>query len=156
MSAGSGNLAGRETVDLWVDDRKFLSSDGLGSDAMTDGVRVTVRSRYLAEQSSPAIGRWVFAYDVRIANEGRESVQLISRHWVIRDAHGGVEEVRGPGVVGKQPTLAPGDVFDYTSYCPLPTPFGSMEGSYQMRTASGVVFEAEIGHFSLSQPLACN
>ena len=133
-----------------------LSGDGLGSDASTSGVRVTVRSRFLADQSSPAAGRWVFAYDVRIANQGAGSVQLISRHWVIRDAHGRVEEVRGPGVVGKQPTLAPGEAFEYTSFCPLPTPFGSMEGSYQMVAEDGRVFDAVIDRFSLSQPLALN
>lgn len=130
--------------------------DGLGSDAVTSRVRVTVRSRFLPEQSSPAIGRWVFAYDIRIANEGDATVQLISRHWLIRDAHGHVEEVRGPGVVGKQPTLAPGEAFEYTSFCPLPTPFGSMEGSYQMITEDGLVFDAAIARFSLSQPLAFN
>lgn len=130
--------------------------DGLGSDVTTSGVRVTVRSRFLPEQSSPAVGRWVFAYDVRIANEGGGTVQLVSRHWLIRDAHGRVEEVRGPGVVGKQPTLAPGQSFEYTSFCPLPTPFGSMEGSYQMVTPDGLAFDAAIARFSLSQPLALN
>jgi ApaG protein len=132
------------------------SGNELASDAVTSGVRVTVRSRFLPEQSSPAIDRWVFAYDIRIANQGDATVQLISRHWVIRDAHGHVEEVRGPGVVGKQPTLAPGDAFEYTSFCPLPTPFGSMEGSYQMITADGLVFDAAIARFSLSQPLPFN
>jgi ApaG protein len=139
-----------------VSAKDVTTMDGLGSDATTYGVRVTVTSRFLPEQSSPAGGRWVFAYDVRIANEGVEPVQLISRHWVIRDAHGHVDEVRGPGVVGKQPNLAPGEAFEYTSFCPLATPFGSMEGSYQMLTAGGKTFDAVIASFSLSQPLAFN
>ena len=83
-------------------------------------------------------------------------MQLLSRHWIITDGEGRVEEVRGPGVVGEQPILLPGESFDYTSGCPLPTPFGSMRGSYQMVTAEGETFDAEIATFELSQPYLVN
>ncbi|HSO24752.1 MAG TPA: Co2+/Mg2+ efflux protein ApaG [Chondromyces sp.] len=126
------------------------------STATTRGVKVTVRSSYVAERSQPAAGRWFFAYRIRITNRGTVPVRLLNRHWVITDAHGEVEEVRGPGVVGEQPTLAPGESFEYTSFCPLPTPFGTMEGSYEMVTADGERFWADIGRFTLSEPLAVN
>jgi ApaG protein len=126
------------------------------STATTRGVKVTVRSSYVAERSQPAAGRWFFAYRIRITNRGAVPVRLLNRHWVITDAHGEVEEVRGPGVVGEQPTLAPGESFEYTSFCPLPTPFGTMEGSYEMATADGERFWADIGRFTLSEPLAVN
>ncbi len=124
------------------------------SEALTQGVRVRVESQYVAEHSSPVQGEWFFAYRIRIANEGDTPVQLVSRHWIITDAHGQVEEVRGPGVVGEQPVLDPGDEFEYTSACPLPTPFGSMRGTYQMVTESGDSFDAEVASFSLRQPNA--
>lgn len=120
------------------------------SEATTRGVRVAVESRYSRPHSEP--GQWFFLYTVRISNEGEEAVQLISRHWVIRDANGRIEEVRGPGVVGEQPVLEHGESFEYTSGCPLPTPFGSMQGSYQMVTADGEEFEAEIAEFVLREP----
>jgi ApaG protein len=126
------------------------------STATTRGVKVTVRSSYVPERSEPAAGRWFFAYRIRITNRGAVPVRLLNRHWVITDAHGEVEEVRGPGVVGEQPTLAPGESFEYTSFCPLPTPFGTMEGSYEMVTADGERFWADIGRFTLSEPLAVN
>ena len=126
------------------------------STATTRGVKVTVRSSYVPERSQPAAGRWFFAYRIRITNRGAVPVRLLNRHWVITDAHGEVEEVRGPGVVGEQPTLAPGESFEYTSFCPLPTPFGTMEGSYEMVTDDGERFWADIGRFTLSEPLAVN
>ena len=126
------------------------------SDACTRGVRVKVASQYVPERSNPAQSEYFFAYRIRIANEGAQTVQLLSRHWIITDAHGQVEEVRGPGVVGEQPVLEPGALFEYTSACPLETPFGSMRGSYQMVTDAGDAFDAEIGAFSLSQPYAIN
>src|SRR5512138_1141138 len=122
------------------------------SEAVTRGVRVQVESRYLAERSVPRDGYYFFAYRIRISNEGEEQVQLLSRHWTITDAHGRTEEVQGPGVVGERPVLAPGQSFEYTSFCPLPTPIGSMHGSYQMVTASGGRFEAEIAPFALAVP----
>ena len=126
------------------------------SQARTRGILVEVDSTYVPERSEPLRRRWFFAYHIRITNHGDEVVQLISRHWVITDAHGEVEEVVGPGVVGEQPTLAPGEAFDYTSFCPLPTPFGTMRGSYQMVTRDGEAFEVEIASFELSQPLPVN
>jgi ApaG protein len=120
------------------------------SEATTNGIRVQVESRYSPEHSRP--GQWFFLYTVTISNEASETVQLISRHWVIRDGNGRVEEVRGPGVVGDQPVLEPGDSYEYTSGCPLPTPFGSMLGSYQMVTAGGSHFDAEIAEFVVREP----
>lgn len=107
-------------------------------------------SEYSAQHSSAGV--WFFLYTVRIQNEGAERVQLISRHWIIHDASGRTQEVKGPGVVGKQPVLEPGDSFEYTSGCPLSTPFGSMAGTYQMVTADGARFDAEIAEFMLREP----
>jgi len=126
----------------------------LSSTATTRGVQVTVRSRYVPEQSQPAHDYWLFAYTVRISNLGSETVQLVSRHWIITDAHDKVEEVRGPGVVGEQPVLEPGASFEYTSACPLPTPFGTMHGTYQMVAGDGTRFDAEIAPFTLAEPHA--
>ena len=117
---------------------------------------VRVQSRYVPEHSDPARGGWLFAYTVRIANEGEDVVKLISRHWIITDANGEVEEVKGPGVVGEQPVLRPGEHFEYTSACPLRTAFGTMHGTYQMVTDDGEEFDAEIATFSLSTPHAVN
>ncbi len=126
------------------------------SEARTRGVCVAVHSRYVPERSAPGSGGWFFAYTVRITNEGDATVQLISRHWIITNANGEVEEVRGPGVVGAQPVLEPGESFEYTSACPLPTAFGTMHGTYQMVTEDGERFDAEIAAFSLSTPYAVN
>ncbi len=126
------------------------------SEAITRNVRVHVRSEYVPERSSPSQGEWFFVYTVRIANEGEETVQLVSRHWIITDANGHVEEVKGPGVVGETPILEPGDSFEYTSACPLSTPFGSMRGTYQMVSAKNDRFDAEIAAFSLSEPYSIN
>ena len=126
------------------------------SEATTRGVRVEVESRYLKEQSDPSSSRWFFAYDIRISNQGDEVVQLLNRHWIITDANGKVEEVRGPGVVGNQPVLPPGESFEYTSFCPLTTPFGTMEGSYEMVTDGGATFNAAIAQFELSEPMTVN
>ena len=112
------------------------------SEAVTRGVRVEVESRYSPERSSPREHEWFFLYTIRISNEGDETVRLVSRHWVITDATGEIEEIEGPGVVGEQPVLAPGESFEYTSGCPLPTPFGSMHGTYQMTTSGGDEFDA--------------
>ena len=126
------------------------------SDTTTRGVRVVVRSAYIPERSSPSDAQYFFAYRIRISNAGEETVQLLSRHWVITDSDGRVEHVRGPGVVGEQPVLEPGESFEYTSFCPLPTPIGSMHGTYQMVTAGGSTFDAEIAPFSLAVPSALN
>jgi len=122
------------------------------SEALTRGVRVRVDARYSPDHSHPASSRWFFLYTITISNEGDETVQLISRHWIITDATGHVEEVRGPGVVGQQPVLEPGHAFEYTSGCPLTSPYGSMKGTYQMVTATGDPFDAEIAQFSLQGP----
>jgi len=126
------------------------------SDSLTRGIRVTVSSRYVVERSRPLMNEYFFAYSIRISNEGRETVQLVSREWLISDAEGHVEEVRGPGVVGEQPVLGPGDAFEYTSACPLTTPFGSMSGTYQMVTDTGERFDAQVGAFELAEPYAIN
>ena len=117
------------------------------STAITQGIRVTVKSRFLPEQSKA--GRWAFAYTVRIENLGTVTAQLKSRHWVITDAADHVEEVRGPGVVGEQPVLAPGQSFKYSSWCPLKTPTGMMRGTYQMVGPGGKQFDIEIAPFAL-------
>ncbi len=122
------------------------------SETVTNNVRVTVQARYVPQRSRPEDELWFFAYHVTIENTGDEAVQLISRHWIITDAETRVQEVRGPGVVGEQPVLKPGEMFEYTSACPLPTPFGTMHGSYQMVTDSGEQFDANIAPFTLSLP----
>ena len=122
------------------------------SQSVTNGVRVEVTTRYAPERSQPRGNRWEFHYTVTISNERREAVQLISRHWIITDAANTVQEVRGLGVVGRQPSLEPGESFEYTSICPLGTPFGSMQGTYQMVSASGERFDAEIAPFGFSAP----
>lgn len=122
------------------------------SEAVTRGVRVHVESEYAPERSDPSRSEWFFLYTVRITNEGPETVQLLTRHWIITDGTGHMEEVRGPGVVGKQPVLQPGESFEYTSGCPLSTPFGVMEGTYQMVVEGGERFDAKIAPFTLSEP----
>lgn len=126
------------------------------SSTTTDGIRVNVTPNFWPERSSPESNQYAFMYTVEISNTGTEVAQLRNRHWVITDAHGRVEEVRGEGVVGKQPRLEPGESFEYTSWAMLKTPFGTMRGSYEMEKAGGVRFEAAIGEFVLSQPNAVN
>ncbi|MBF0263837.1 MAG: Co2+/Mg2+ efflux protein ApaG [Gammaproteobacteria bacterium] len=123
---------------------------------MTDeekyNINVTVSVRYIKEQSKPENNQYVFAYTINIINVGHEAVKLLSRHWLITDADGKVQEVRGPGVVGQHPHLQPGENFTYTSGSIIETPIGSMQGSYQMKADDGTLFDAEIEPFSLSQP----
>jgi ApaG protein len=126
------------------------------SEAVTRGIKIQVRSEFVPGRSEPGKGMWFFSYHVRIVNEGTTTTRLLSRHWVITDANGGVEEVRGPGVVGAQPVLGPGQAFEYTSFCPLKTSFGSMRGTYQMVTEEGEAFDAEIAPFSLNEPYSIN
>jgi ApaG protein len=128
------------------DERMFTS------EAVTRNIRVSVVAEYSAERSQPQQHQWFFLYTIRITNEGQETVQLLSRHWIITNAEGLVEEVRGAGVVGEQPVLAPGESFTYTSGCPLRTAFGTMEGTYQMITRDGERFDARIAAFTLSEP----
>jgi ApaG protein len=122
------------------------------SEATTRGVRVHVQSEYAPDRSRPGRKEWFFIYTVKISNEGDEPVQLVTRHWLITDDTGHTEEVRGPGVAGKQPTLKPGESFEYTSGCPLPTPSGRMEGTYQMVSGNGEMFDVTIAPFTLSGP----
>ncbi len=126
------------------------------SNSTTEGIKVTVDAVYVPEQSSPRMHRYVFAYTVKIANEGERPAQLRSRHWVITDGEGRVEEVRGPGVVGQQPMLQPGDQFEYTSGCVLTTPRGEMRGTYQMHRPDGSTFDATIAPFDLTLPYSLN
>ena len=120
--------------------------------AVTRDIQITVMPQYLADQSEPDEGRFVWAYTIEIANLGRRTVQLVARHWVITDAAGKVETVSGLGVVGEQPVLNPGETFRYTSGCPLSTSSGVMEGHYRMVDDRGGSFAAEIPAFSLDSP----
>lgn len=122
------------------------------SEAVTRQIRVSVSAEYAPARSTPAENQWFFLYTITITNEGSETVQLLTRHWIITDGAGKIEEVRGPGVVGETPTLAPTESFTYTSGCPLTTPFGMMQGSYQMVTKGGEEFDVTIAPFTLSEP----
>jgi ApaG protein len=124
------------------------------SDTTTRGIRIQVVSEFLADQSDREI--FYFAYRVRISNTGEETAQLVSREWIITDENGRVERVQGPGVVGEFPVLDPGQSFEYTSFCPLPTSMGTMHGSYTMRTQDGDHFDAAIAPFTLAVPGVVN
>jgi len=124
------------------------------SDTTTRGIRVQVESEYLADRSDR--GTYYFAYHVRISNVGEEAAQLVSRAWIITDGDGNVERVEGPGVVGEYPVLEPGGAYQYTSFCPLPTNLGTMQGSYTMRTRAGETFGADIAPFTLAVPGVIN
>lgn len=115
-----------------------------------------VQSMYVPQRSSPRDGIYFFTYHVRISNEGPETARLVSREWIITNAEGEIERVKGPGVVGEQPVLSPGSSFEYTSFCPLKTAVGSMHGSYQMVTPEGEQFDAIIAPFTLAMPHALN
>ena len=120
--------------------------------ATTGGITVRVSVSYMPEQSNPADRRWFWAYHVRIENHGDAPVQLVGRHWVIEDGDGITAEVRGEGVVGEMPVIVPGCSHDYVSGCPLDTPNGAMQGSYQMVDAAGTGFEVAIPLFDLEAP----
>jgi ApaG protein len=122
--------------------------------AVSNKIKITVRPKYLEEQSEPEEGRYFWAYTIEIANVGDRTVQLTHRHWRITDSNGRQEEVRGPGVVGEQPRLQPGEAFTYTSGCPLTTPSGIMVGTYRMVDEDGGAFEVAIPAFSLDSPHA--
>jgi ApaG protein len=126
------------------------------SDTTTRGIRIEVQSQYMPERSAPKDSQYLFEYHVRISNVGSETAQLISREWIITNADGEVERVKGPGVVGEQPILAPGASFEYRSFCPLKTSVGAMHGSYQMVSANGDRFDAMISPFTLAVPNALN
>lgn len=124
------------------------------SEALTSGIRVQVQPAYLPERSDPGAGQYLFTYHVTVRNEGAEPVMLRSRHWKIIDAHGRRDEVRGEGVVGRQPHLAPGATFQYSSFCQLQTRWGTMEGSFTFLSDQGETVEAEIARFFLVGPTA--
>jgi ApaG protein len=126
------------------------------SSALTQGILVTVQSQYIPERSSVSSRQFAFAYTVRIANRGSEPAQLKSRHWIITDSDGQVQEVRGDGVVGEQPVIKPGGHFEYSSWCVIATASGSMRGTYQMVRPDGDAFDAEIAPFRLGLPQTLN
>lgn len=126
------------------------------SDQTTRGIRVRVESEYLPAESEPVAGRYLFTYRVRIENGGPEAARLVARRWRITDGLGRVQVVEGPGVVGEQPRIAPGEVFEYKSFCPLPTACGTMEGAYRMVTDADEAFEAAISPFFLVAPEGVN
>ncbi|HLH42786.1 MAG TPA: Co2+/Mg2+ efflux protein ApaG [Bryobacteraceae bacterium] len=126
------------------------------SEAVTRNIRVEVLSRYSPEHSQPLNDEWVFQYTVRITNQGEETVQLVSRHWVITDGLDRIREVKGPGVVGEQPILGPGESYKYSSWCPLKTPTGVMCGTYRMVGSDGGQFDIEIAPFALRARYAVN
>jgi ApaG protein len=122
--------------------------------AITRDIQITVMPQFVADRSEPEEGQFFWAYTIEITNLGRERVQLIARHWIITDGNGVVEDVQGPGVVGEQPVIQPGESFRYTSGCPLSTPSGIMVGTYQMLDAAGHPFEVAIPAFSLDSPFS--
>lgn len=124
-----------------------------GHVATTGDIHVRVAVSYLPEQSAPQVGRWFWSYHIRIENGGDRPVQLLARHWRIRDSRGAEQEVRGEGVVGETPVIPPGGSFDYVSGCPLDTPGGSMRGSYHMVAEDGSTFDVDIPHFALLSPV---
>lgn len=126
------------------------------SGTTTRGIHIEAKASYLEDRSDPREGYYFFSYRVVISNQGEETVQLLSRRWVITDGDGRQEVVEGPGVVGEQPILAPGEAFEYTSYCPLSTPVGTLHGVYRMVVADGSRFDAEISPFTLAVPGALN
>ncbi len=132
------------------DESKADYDSKIASDVETRGIRVRAVARYMPEHSSPEQERYFFSYRIVISNEGSEPAQLLSRHWIIIDSDGKRNEVQGPGVVGHTPRLEPGEHFEYSSFCPLETDFGTMEGSYTMTTDEGEEFEARVARFYLA------
>jgi ApaG protein len=126
------------------------------STASTEGIEVSVQSEFRADRSAPAQGRFLYTYTVRISNAGEGPARLLARHWIITDARGEREEVKGDGVVGQQPRIEPGHSFQYTSFCVLKTPLGQMRGTYTMQREDGTTFDAEIAPFALAVPSALN
>ena len=153
---GSGTRYNHEVNEFTASNVRSGSKGLRTSDTTTRGIRVQVESAYVPDRSSPQESSYFFVYHVRVSNVGEETTQLISREWIITDAEGEVERVKGPGVVGEQPVLSPGATFEYTSFCPLKTSVGSMHGTYQMLTAGGDKFDAVIAPFTLAMPNALN
>lgn len=127
----------------------MATQNRVDSDRTTQGIRVRARAHFVAEHSDPDHDQYLFVYRITMDNRGSERARLKSRHWIIVDANGQREEVRGPGVVGEHPLLAPGESFEYQSRCPLPTPWGTMEGSYRFVRDDGAEFDVAVGRFYL-------
>lgn len=123
---------------------------------MDNTIEITVKPQYIPEKSDPVRPYHFFAYHITISNKGNNPAQLLSRYWHITDGQGNTEDVHGPGVIGQQPKLAPGESFEYTSFCPLPTPMGFMEGAYRMIDEAGQEFDVEIKPFRLVAPQVLN
>ena len=123
---------------------------------MKNAIDITVKSHYIPERSDPVRSYFFFAYHITIKNIGSDTIQLLSRYWHITDGQGDTDDIHGPGVIGKTPKLAPGESFQYTSFCPLPTPMGFMEGSFRMVDEQGIEFDAEIKQFRLVAPQVLN
>lgn len=128
------------------------SASKLGSEATTQGIRVEVNPSYMPDHSRPHEREYVFSYRIRVTNTGEQAAQIVSRRWLIVDAGGGRHEVEGPGVVGQTPRIEAGGTFEYSSYCPLKTPWGTMEGTFQMRRDDGERFDAVVARFYLAGP----
>jgi ApaG protein len=133
---------------------KTRKPESRGSDVLTHGIRVQVRPKFVEEQSDPGARQWMFSYRIRISNEGDKPAQLMTRRWDIVDGSGRHEQVKGPGVVGQQPRLEPGRMFEYSSFCQLRTNWGTMEGAYQFRTEDAATFDVAIARFYLVGPEA--
>ena len=123
---------------------------------MENEIKITVKTQYIPERSDPLKSQFFFAYHITIFNSGENATQLLSRYWHITDGQGNTEDIHGPGVIGKQPKLGPGESFEYTSFCPLPTPMGFMEGSYRMINQKGEEFDVVIEPFRLIAPQVLN
>jgi ApaG protein len=125
-------------------------SYSLQSDTVTEGIRVRAAAQYIPERSNPETNTFFFSYRISITNEGTKQARLLTRHWIIINAEGDREDVRGPGVIGQTPVLGPGESFEYTSFCPLNTEWGTMEGTYRMEREGGKRFDVHIGRFYLT------
>ena len=123
---------------------------------MDNKIKIVVKPQYVPERSDPVRSYYVFAYHITITNQGKDTSQLLSRYWHITDGQGNAEDVHGPGVGGQTPTLQPGESFEYTSFCPLPTPMGFMEGTFRMADSNGEEFDAQIKPFRLVAPQVLN
>ena len=117
--------------------------------AVTEGIRIEAAAQYLPQESDPESGKYFYVYRIRIQNDGEKGARLLTRHWIILDANNQREDVTGEGVVGQHPSLEPGEMFEYRSYCPLPTEWGTMEGTYTFAREGGKTFDARIGRFFL-------
>ena len=137
-----------------LDEPPLIRQNDMMYQALTDQIEITVEPEFQEDRSDPSAGRYFWAYTIEITNLGRETVQLTARHWIITDGNGSSEEVQGPGVVGEQPVIPPGESFRYTSGCPLTTPSGIMVGTYRMLDQAGQPFDVDIPAFSLDSPFA--